>query len=121
MLVIEYSSGHWACRPMADCRSVAGDAGRPMVCASACGCSRARAATGSMALVADADGGMALKVAVTAAPRTARRMTAVIALLAKDWGLAKSALALVAGATDRRKIIKLAGRSSAALPAQTHG
>jgi len=60
-------------------------------------------------LVAEADGGRALKVAVTAAPESGAANDAVIALLAGEWGLAKSALTLVAGAADRRKIVKLAG------------
>ncbi len=60
-------------------------------------------------LVTDADGNQALKVAVTAAPESGAANDAVIALLAKELHLAKSALALVAGASDRRKIIKLAG------------
>jgi len=60
-------------------------------------------------LVTDADGNQALKVAVTAAPESGAAIDAVIALLAKELHLAKSALALVAGAAGRRKIIKLAG------------
>ena len=51
----------------------------------------------------------ALKIAVTAAPESGAANDAVIALLAKELHLAKSALSLVAGAADRRKIIKLAG------------
>ena len=60
-------------------------------------------------LVAEADGGAALKIAVTAAPESGAANEAVIALLAGEWGLAKSALTLVSGAADRRKTIKLAG------------
>ncbi|MFM9844432.1 MAG: DUF167 family protein [Dongiaceae bacterium] len=60
-------------------------------------------------LATDSDGNQALKVAVTAAPESGAANDAVIALLAKELHLAKSALALVAGATDRCKIIKLAG------------
>jgi uncharacterized protein len=60
-------------------------------------------------LVAEADGGGALKIAVTAAPESGAANEAVIALLAGEWGLAKSALTLVAGAADRRKTIKLTG------------
>jgi uncharacterized protein (TIGR00251 family) len=60
-------------------------------------------------LVAEADGGVALKVAVTAAPEDGRANAAVIALLAKAWGLPKSAFAVAAGAADRRKIIHLQG------------
>jgi uncharacterized protein (TIGR00251 family) len=60
-------------------------------------------------LVAEPDGSQALKIAVTAAPEAGAANDAVIALLAKELHLAKSALSLVAGATDRRKIIKLTG------------
>ena len=59
--------------------------------------------------VAEADGGVALKVAVTAPPEDGKANAAVIALLAKAWGLPKSAFAVVAGAADRRKIIHLQG------------
>ncbi len=60
-------------------------------------------------MVAEADGGVALKVAVTAPPEDGQANDAVIALLAKAWGLPKSAFTVVAGATDRRKIIHLQG------------
>jgi hypothetical protein len=60
-------------------------------------------------LVADADGGVALKVAVTEAPEDGKANAAVIALLSKAWGHPKSALTVVVGAADRRKIIHLQG------------
>ena len=60
-------------------------------------------------LAAMPDGGVALKVAVTAAPEDGKANAAVIALLAKAWSLPKSAFAVVAGAADRRKIIHLQG------------
>jgi uncharacterized protein YggU (UPF0235/DUF167 family) len=60
-------------------------------------------------LVAEADGGVALKVAVAEAPEDGKANAAVIGLLAKALRLPKSALAVVAGATDRRKIIHLQG------------
>ena len=60
-------------------------------------------------LVAEADGGVALKVAVTAAPEGGKANAAVIALLAKAWSRPKSAFTVVAGAADRRKIIHLQG------------
>ena len=60
-------------------------------------------------LVAEADGDVALKVAVTAMPEDGKANAAVIALLAKAWGLSKSSFTVVAGATDRRKIIHLQG------------
>jgi uncharacterized protein len=58
------------------------------------------------------DGGKALKVAVTAAPEDGKANAAVVALLAKEWGVAKSAISVVAGATDRRKIVEIRGPSA---------
>jgi uncharacterized protein (TIGR00251 family) len=58
------------------------------------------------------DGGKALKVAVTAAPEDGKANAAVVALLAKEWGVAKSAISVVAGATDRRKIVEIRGQSA---------
>jgi uncharacterized protein (TIGR00251 family) len=60
-------------------------------------------------LVAEADGGVAIKVAVTVPPEDGKANAAVIALLAKAWDLPKSAFTVVAGAADRRKIIHLQG------------
>ena len=60
-------------------------------------------------LVPEADGGVALKVAVTAAPEDGNANAAVIALLAKAWGQPKSAFTVIVGAADRRKIIHLQG------------
>ena len=60
-------------------------------------------------LAAEADGGAALKVAVTAAPEDGKANAAVIALLADAWDVPKSSLTVVAGATDRRKTIHLQG------------
>ena len=60
-------------------------------------------------LAAMPDGAAALKVAVTAAPEDGKANAAVIALLAKTWGLPKSAFTVVVGATDRHKIIHLQG------------
>jgi uncharacterized protein (TIGR00251 family) len=60
-------------------------------------------------LAPEADGGMALKVAVTAAPEDGKANAAVITLLAAAWNLPKSAFTVVVGATDRRKIIHLQG------------
>jgi uncharacterized protein (TIGR00251 family) len=58
------------------------------------------------------DGSQMLKIAVTAAPEDGKANAAVIALLAKEWGVAKSAISVVAGATDRRKIVEIRGQSA---------
>ena len=55
--------------------------------------------------------GRALKVSVTAAPEDGKANEAVIALLAREWGVAKSAISVVAGATDRRKLVEIRGPS----------
>jgi uncharacterized protein (TIGR00251 family) len=62
-------------------------------------------------LLDEPDGGKALKVAVTAAPEDGKANAAVIALLAKEWGVAKSAISVVTGATDRRKLVEIRGPS----------
>ncbi|TXH39100.1 MAG: DUF167 domain-containing protein [Rhodospirillaceae bacterium] len=61
-------------------------------------------------IMADADGAPVLKVAVTAAPEDGKANAAVIALLAKEWGVAKTAISVVSGATDRRKLVEIRGQ-----------
>lgn len=51
----------------------------------------------------------ALKIAVTAPAEGGKANAAVIKLLAKAWGLAKSDISVLAGATDRRKTLLIAG------------
>ncbi|WP_029032708.1 DUF167 domain-containing protein [Salinarimonas rosea] len=55
----------------------------------------------------DADGGLALRVAVTAPPEDGKANAAVIALLAAALGLPRSALAIVRGETARTKTIRI--------------
>jgi uncharacterized protein len=50
-----------------------------------------------------------LKVAVTSPPVDGEANAAVIALLAKTLGVAKSAVEVVAGASSRRKTVRVAG------------
>ncbi|MEX2454371.1 MAG: DUF167 family protein [Rhodospirillaceae bacterium] len=59
--------------------------------------------------VADADGRMAVRVAVTAAAEGGKANAAVLGLLAKTWGIPKTSMTVIAGATDRRKILEIAG------------
>jgi hypothetical protein len=63
-------------------------------------------------LLPEADGSLALKVAVTAAPEDGKANAAVISLLAKEWGVAKTAISVVAGATDRRKLVEIRGSTA---------
>lgn len=55
------------------------------------------------------DGASVLKVRVTEPPEGGKANAALIKLLAKAWKQPKSALSLVAGQTDRRKTLALAG------------
>jgi uncharacterized protein (TIGR00251 family) len=59
------------------------------------------------------DGAAALKVRVTEAPEGGKANAAVIKLLAKAWGLPKSAMSVVAGAKDRNKTVFVAGEPAA--------
>lgn len=62
---------------------------------------------GIQGIAKDADGRARLKVGVSAAPEGGKANAAVVALLAKAWRLPKSALTVTAGATDRRKTLRL--------------
>ena len=53
--------------------------------------------------------GWALKLAVGAPPEDGKANAAVIALLAETLGVAKSAISVVSGATDRRKLVEIRG------------
>lgn len=64
-------------------------------------------------VVPEAGGGCALKVAVTAPPEDGKANDALVALLSKTWKVPKSAIALTAGATDRRKMLLIAGDAGA--------
>ena len=60
-------------------------------------------------LAENVDGSMTLRARVTAAPESGKANAALIRLLAKSWKLPKSSLTVAAGATDRRKVIHIAG------------
>ena len=60
-------------------------------------------------LVPETDGGVALKVAVTAAPEDGRANAAVLTLLSEAWDVARSNLVVTVGAAGRRKTIHLQG------------
>ena len=55
------------------------------------------------------DGQMSLKVSTTAQPEKGKANKAVIAILSKKFGLAKSKFSVVSGLTDRNKTIILDG------------
>jgi uncharacterized protein (TIGR00251 family) len=58
--------------------------------------------------VPDPDGAV-LKLSVGAPPEDGKANAAVIALLAETLGVAKSAISVVSGATDRRKLVEIRG------------
>lgn len=62
---------------------------------------------GITGVVAEADGTAVLKVSVTAVPEAGKANAALVALLAKTWKLPKSAIAITAGSTDRRKTLMI--------------
>jgi uncharacterized protein len=64
---------------------------------------------GIVGLAAEADGGCSLKLAVAAPPEDGKANAAVVALLAGTLGVAKSAISVVSGATDRRKLVEIRG------------
>ena len=55
------------------------------------------------------DGGAVLKVRVTAVPERGKANRALIRLLAKAWGLPKTALSVKRGHKDRQKTIHIEG------------
>ena len=57
----------------------------------------------------DADGGAVLKVAVNQPPVEGKANKALIKLLAKSWGLPKTAISVKRGARDRRKTLFIEG------------
>lgn len=64
-------------------------------------------------LHAAADGAMALAVKVSAPPDKGKANKAVIETIARVAGLPKSAIAIVAGETDRHKTLLVTGNCSA--------
>ena len=56
-----------------------------------------------------AEGRSVLKVSVTAPPAEDRANTALVALLAKEWGLPKRDIAIVRGPKSRDKTVHIAG------------
>ena len=65
------------------------------------------------------DAGAVLKVAVTAAPERGRANAAMIALLAKAWGVPKSSVAVIKGETERTKVLFVEGDADALLAKMT--
>jgi uncharacterized protein YggU (UPF0235/DUF167 family) len=68
-----------------------------------------------LGLAPDGEGGVAIRLAVKAAPEDGKANAAVIALLAKALGVRRADLSVQSGATARRKLMRLAGGDIAAL------
>ena len=62
-----------------------------------------------LGLLEDADGNVVLKASVTKPPEGGKANAALIKLLAKEWGLAKSTLEVIQGQTSRTKVLGLDG------------
>jgi uncharacterized protein (TIGR00251 family) len=56
-----------------------------------------------------------LKIAVTSPPVDGEANAAVIELVAKSLGIARSAIEVIGGATSRRKTLRIAGVTRAAI------
>lgn len=65
-----------------------------------------------LGLIADPAGGVALKIAVPAAPVDGAANAALIRYLADSWRLPKTAITLVAGAGDRQKTLMVKGAAA---------
>lgn len=63
--------------------------------------------------VADADGRLALKVAVTTVAEGGKANAAVVALLAKTWRVPKGSITIQSGAAARRKTLRIKGDGGA--------
>ena len=64
-------------------------------------------------LIELADGGMAIRASVTAAPESGKANAALLRLLAKTWRLPRTAMDVTGGATGRLKTVTLRGDGQA--------
>lgn len=60
-------------------------------------------------LAADAEGGVALKIAVTALPEAGKANDALLSLLARTLRLPRTAFSIALGASHRQKLVDIAG------------
>lgn len=72
-------------------------------------------------LADEADGGVVLKVAVTAAPEHGKANAALVRLLAETFHLPPRDFSVVRGLTDRRKLVAVAGAPAALAARLTEG
>ncbi|TAL31692.1 MAG: DUF167 domain-containing protein [Alphaproteobacteria bacterium] len=59
------------------------------------------------------DGKKALKISVRSPPEDGKANKELLALLAQEWGLPKSAFSLLSGDTNRQKVVLVAGDGQA--------
>jgi uncharacterized protein len=64
-------------------------------------------------IVAEADGGARLKIAVTAAPEEGKANAALLRLLARRLKMPQAAFTLAQGVRERRKLVHIAGDPAA--------
>ncbi len=67
-------------------------------------------------LAETADGGAEIRASVTAVPEDGKANRALVKLLSKSWGIPKSDIAIVSGATDRHKVLSLICEPERILP-----
>jgi uncharacterized protein len=59
--------------------------------------------------IVETQGGRVVKVSVTAPAEAGRANEALLQLLARAWGLPRRHLSIIAGATNRNKVVRLTG------------
>ena len=70
---------------------------------------------GPAGLAVDADGRAYVKLRVNAPAQDGKANAALLKLLAKEWGLARSCLRIAGGERDRRKTVHVSGDQPALL------
>ena len=68
-----------------------------------------KAARNAVVGVMETTEGRAAKISVTAVPDKGKANMAVLALLAKTFGVSKRDVTLVSGSSDRRKVVRVVG------------
>lgn len=71
--------------------------------------------TGFNGLVNDTNGRPSLKISVNAVPEDGKANKEMISFLAKSWGVPKSSISLISGATNRQKLVLIEGDGPALL------
>lgn len=64
-------------------------------------------------VTADAQGRLAVKIAVTAPPEDGKANKAIIALLSRTWNIPRNTISIQRGQTSRDKILSITGDTAA--------